>query len=99
MYIEVPIIGSGTKEDPYRASVAVPRSCLIPSNPDGSPKFATTLVWVPDKYDKDVDPRITRIPLAEGRVLAKQMDPNANLDKMEQKRDIHTVRDISVHRD
>jgi hypothetical protein len=48
-----PIIGTGTISDPYRASVAdvsgVNEAALIPSNPDGTPKyhFALCLVATP----------------------------------------------------
>ncbi len=86
MYIEVPIVGSGTREDPYRAGINVSKSCLIPTNPDGTPQNTTALVWVADKYDAEVDRSIRRIPAAEGRALARQIDPKVNTDSMEQKR-------------
>lgn len=38
-----PVIGTGTRADPYRAKVhdyGVPHSAMIPSNADGTPKFA-----------------------------------------------------------
>lgn len=47
-YAISPIIGSGTVEDPYRAAIAeVPEtatSALIPSKPDGSPKWRFAFV-------------------------------------------------------
>lgn len=92
-YLEVPIIGSGEPRtarnpqgDSYRGAVTVGKSCVIPSNPDGSPKFTTAIVWVPDKYETEIPRAIPRIPLAQGRQLARQMDPSANLDRLEQKR-------------
>lgn len=91
MYLEVQIDGSGDRTkgqggDPYRARLNVPKSAVIPSNADGSPKNTTTVVWVDDKYDRDVPRNIKRIPLEEGRDLARQMDPNVNTDRLEQKR-------------
>lgn len=45
-----PIIGTGSIEDPYRASVqtlaTVNASAIIPSKPDGSPKFNFALAIV-----------------------------------------------------
>lgn len=85
MYLEVPIIGSGARGDQYRANLRVPKSCVIPSNPNGSPKFSSTLVWVPDRFDAEVDRRLRRIPSGEARTLVAQMDPRASVDRMEQK--------------
>lgn len=42
------VIGSGTMDDPYRADVNVPCSSIIPSNPDGTPKFNWCLVRLKD---------------------------------------------------
>jgi hypothetical protein len=87
MYLEVPIIGSGARVDPYRASLRVPKSCVIPSNlTTGAPKQTTTLAWVADKYDTEVDRSIRRIPATEARALIRQLDPKANPDRLEQKR-------------
>jgi hypothetical protein len=92
MYIEVPIIGSGAVDDKYRAAVRVPTSAVIPSDKDGKPKFTTTIVWIDDKHETEVDRSIRRIPLQEARQLAKQMDPTANLNRLEQQRELHRTR-------
>lgn len=74
-YVEVPIIGSGTREDPYRANLRVSKSAVIPSNPDGSPKHKTTVVWVNDKYDNEIERGKRRIPTEEAKELIRQIDP------------------------
>ena len=84
-YIEVPIIGSGAprsqKEphgDPYRPAIALPKRAVIPSNPDGSPKFTTCLVWIPDQYETSIDRTIVRIPIKRARALIRELDPRLN---------------------
>lgn len=85
-YIEVPIVGSGARDDPYRVSLGVPKSALIPTGEDGKPVHTTAFVWVDDKHDGEVDRRIPRIPPQAAHALIKQQDPKADIDAMEQKR-------------
>ena len=55
-YILLPITGTGTENDPFRPAIpaavlALPGlkwSAHIPSNPDGTPRFANCHVWIPD---------------------------------------------------
>jgi hypothetical protein len=85
-YIEVPIIGSGdSRNDPYRAGINVSKSCVIPTDKDGKPTSTTTIVWVPDRYETEIPRSITRINTTEARELIRQLDPNVNPDRVEQK--------------
>lgn len=49
-WVVTPVIGTGTKTDPYRAEVigqpGVRVWTILPSNPDGTPKFSRTLAVV-----------------------------------------------------
>ena len=64
----VPIIGKGTEEDPYRASIAdmkllngasIPYVSVIPSNEDGTPKNTWCLVKT---YEVVSDPNFIELP-------------------------------------
>lgn len=87
-YISVPIIGSGTELDPYRADVPalllkIPGlvvNAQIPSNPDGTPKFSDTYIWIPDRL---LPPGLTAIPNTTARAAIKARDPKADPDGME----------------
>ena len=64
MFIEIPIIGTGTQRDPYRPKlpVGVTYSAYIPTGKDGRPVFSKCLVCVPDALP---------VP-ADGKLFAKQ---------------------------
>ena len=53
MFVEVPIIGTGTMKDPYRPDVpkGVAYSCNIETGPDGKPVRTKTVVCVPDSAE------------------------------------------------
>jgi hypothetical protein len=86
-YIEVPIEGTGEHGNHYRAKLrrGVPRSAVIPSLPNGKPRYTTALVWVDDQYDNELAKGLTRISASEGRALARQMDNRLDLGGLEQK--------------
>jgi hypothetical protein len=88
-FIEVKIEGSGQGQDHFRAKLArgVPRSSLIPSNADGTPKHTTALVWIAPQNDTEVDRGIKRISDEEARALAREMDPKVSTKGLEQRRD------------
>lgn len=48
MFALARVIGSGTIDDPFRADVDKPASALIPSKPDGTPRFNWCLVRLKD---------------------------------------------------
>lgn len=61
------IIGNGSEENPYRPKVAdynVSWSGVIPSNPDGTPKFGFTFVIVSTQNHQPLlaDPQIKGMP-------------------------------------
>lgn len=62
-----PVIGTGTATDPYRATVAdlaVSHVAVIPSRPDGTPRFPWALVTVaaPSFSVLDSDPALAGLP-------------------------------------
>jgi len=60
----VPVIGTGTKGDPYRVKLSIAHSALIPSNPDGTPRFnwALCLVSAADFTALDADTEAEPFP-------------------------------------
>jgi len=60
-WVRVAIIGTGTDDDPYRPDLptGIEWRAQIPSNADGSPRLADSVVWVSD--DRDVDVRVERL--------------------------------------
>jgi hypothetical protein len=62
-----PVVGTGTKDDPYRAKIAGtghPYAAIIPSNPDGTPASTWCLVIAggANHTDLDADGEIDKFP-------------------------------------
>lgn len=85
-FIRVPIIGSGTRANPYRPAlppVAVRWSAHIPSFPDGQPRYSNAYVWVPQGVHGQLPPEVTRVPRDEAYTAIRQRDPDARPEAME----------------
>jgi len=88
-FVALPIIGSGTEDDPYRPDLppillklrAIKISAHIPSNPDGTPKFANAIVWIPDRIP--VPPGVTALDTTTVLTIIKSRDATADLTNME----------------
>lgn len=91
-YLQLPITGTGTREDPFRPQFPVtippitslPRfrwSAHIPSNPNGTPRFANCYVWIPDSFT--LPDGVTIIPLNTARAALKTRDPLVNFTAIE----------------
>lgn len=88
-YLRVGIIGSGTKSNPYRPAIAgsVSRwSAHIPSNADGTPRFATCVVWVPDSIPIPPAFQSAILDRRAAQDDVRRDDPRANPDVMEDTR-------------
>jgi hypothetical protein len=90
-YIEVPITGDGSRENPYRANTTLPKSAVIPTDSQGKPRHTTTIVWVPANRERDIPRNIRKLTDEEGRRLARQLDPGSKPRDME-RRAIHVTR-------
>ena len=61
MYAIARIIGTGTPDDPYRADAEPYGPCVIPSNPDGSPKYGWCLMKLHD-FDNTTGTDLFKLP-------------------------------------
>jgi hypothetical protein len=91
-YILVALTGTGTDTDPYRPNfpITVPPltslpgfrwSAHIPSNPDGTPRFADCYVWIPDSFTLPEGVSIAPIDSARATIVAR--DAKAKPQDME----------------
>lgn len=82
-YLQAPIIGTGTLNDPYRAAVADYGTSVarIPSGPAGRPPN-TCLVWVPDRLLASI-PAILRVRVADIEARQEIRASGLNPDVME----------------
>ena len=91
-YLQLPITGTGTRDDPFRPNfpLTIPPitsisgfrwSAHIPSNPDGTPQFADCFLWIPDSIS--LPGGVTVVPLNTARNAIKNRDPSIKLDAIE----------------
>ena len=92
MYLLRPITGTGTRTDPFRPSfpVTIPPitsivglrwTAHIPSNPNGTPRFADCYVWIPDSISLPAG--VVIVPLGTARTAIKVRDPRIKTGSME----------------
>ena len=82
MFVKVPIIGTGTAQDPYRPKLpaGVPYTCVIPSRPDGLPNFSSCLVALPDDVATPAD--ATKYLDADAISELRGLDSRLAIDKL-----------------
>lgn len=83
MHLEVPIIGTGTRDDPFRADLpdGADYQACIPTGPDGRPLHMTCVVVVAD--GSRVPARAKALSQNEARTRIRNQDPKADPTVME----------------